>query len=208
MAAITDYASLVAELVATLVDSDQTAKAPRYIQFTEAEIRRRLFTVEDEVTATTATVAGDNTLAFPSRFKQLRSIKIGSGPTNILRQLSVDDLDAQWADASDAKPENFAITDGQFKLGPAPDAVYTATIVYIQGILGLSASNTTNWLLLDHPDAYFYGCLGHAEVDGWNDERAAGVLDPLFSRIVEQIKASDAIRRKGDLVGEVPATYF
>lgn len=208
MAAITDYDSLVAELVATLVNTDITAKAPRFIQFTEAEIRRRLFTVEDEVTATTTTVAGDNTLAFPSRFKQVKSIRIGEELTSILKQLSVDDLDTQWADASNRKPENYAITDGQFKLGPAPDAAYTATIVYIQGILGLSASNTTNWLLNDHPDAYFYGCLGHAEVDGWNDERAAGVLDPLFSRIVEQIKAADAIRRKGDFVGEVAGTYF
>lgn len=207
MAAITDYDSLVAELVATLVNSDIAAKAPRFIQFTEAEIRRRLLTIEDEVTATTATVAGDNTLAFPSRFKQVKSIKIGSDPTNILKQLSVDDLDAQWADASDAKPENFAITDGQFKLGPAPDAAYTATIVYIQGIAALSASNTTNWLLNDHPDAYFYGSLFHAEIDGWNDDRGRNLYE-LFNNEIDQIKAADAVRRKSDNVGEVAGCYF
>lgn len=208
MAAITDYDTLVAEIVATLVDSDQTVKAPRYIQFVEAEINRRLFPIDAEVTATTSTVAADNTLAFPVRFRRLRSLTLGSDPTNILKQLSVDDLKALWADASDAKPENYAIADGQFLLGPAPDAVYTVTLVYNQGIPPLSATNTTNWLIEDHPDAYFYGALGHAEVDGWNDERAANILDPLFSRIVEQIKASDAIRRKGDLVGEVAGTYF
>lgn len=208
MAAITDYDTLIAEIVATLANPAIEPKIPRFVQFTEAEINRRLFAIDGEVTATTTTVAGDNTLAFPARFRRLKSLEVGADPTNILRQLSVDDLDALWADATNARPENFAIADGQFKLGPTPDDSYTAKMVYVQGIAGLSPDNTTNWLIDDHPDAYFYGCLGHAEVDGWNDERAAGVLDPLFQRIVSQISQADAIRRKGDFVGEVAGTYF
>lgn len=207
MAAITDYTSLLTEIVATLVDSDQTAKAPRYIQMVEAEINRRLFTIDAEVTATTSTVADDNTLAFPTRFRRLKSLRLGSDPTYILKQLSVDDLMAQWADAETGQPENFAIADGQFLLGPTPDAVYTATIVYVQGVPALSSSNTTNWLLDDHVDAYFYGCLFHAEADGWNDPRARD-LKMLFNDIVDQIRVADAIRRKGDYVGEVAGTYF
>lgn len=206
---ITDYDTLIAAMVDYLVDSDLTAKAPLFIQLAEAEFNDRLlFDLDAEAAATTATVAGDDTLAFPTRFRKLRSLTIGEDPTNVLSQLSVDDLRAKWADASAAKPENFAISGGQFILGPAPDAVYTATIAYEKGFLALSASNASNWLLAARPDLYLYGALIHAEANGWNDERAVNVFVPAVDRIIGQMVAADAIRRKGDLVGDVPATYF
>ena len=45
---------------------------------------------------------------------------------------------------------------------PKPDANYTAYINYYKKFTALSDSNTTNFILTDHPAIYLYGSLYHA----------------------------------------------
>lgn len=204
---ITTYQTLIDAIVETLEDSTVETPAPRFIQLAEARFNRLLFDIDAEATATTSTTAGDNTIAFPTRFRQARALRIGSDPTNVLKQLSIDDLNAKWADASTGQPEDYAISGGQFFLGATPDDEYTVTITYVKGILPLSDSNATNWLLDAHPDLYFYGSLLHAEFYGWNDERLP-LMKQAVDEMLGEIKVADAMRRHGSTAGTVAGTYF
>ncbi len=47
----------------------------------------------------------------------------------------------------------------EFQFIPIPDASYLVELTYWRRIPPLSDTNTTNWILSDHPDAYLYGAL-------------------------------------------------
>ena len=49
-----------------------------------------------------------------------------------------------------------------FRLGTSPDTSYTGYLSYYKAISALSASNTSNWMLANHPAVYLYGSLFHA----------------------------------------------
>src|SRR5574343_38100 len=59
-----------------------------------------------------------------------------------------------------------------FRFAPPPDGTYTATIVYYAKLPALnSTTQTTNWLLTSHPDAYLYGSLLEASIFIGDDPR-------------------------------------
>lgn len=197
MAAITDYASLVAAIVRKLVDSDLTTTADEFIQLAEAMFNRRLNNLEMEATATTSTVASDPTLALPTAFRSIKSIYLETDPLVVLPYMTPDQLRTYWATSATGKPQNYSIISEQIVLGPTPDATYTVNLSYIRTLVALTSTNTTNWLLEKHPDLYLYGALGHAELDGWNDERASGVFYPLAEQIIDEINKEGLRRRIG-----------
>ena len=64
------------------------------------------------------------------------------------------------------KPRSYTIeSDNEtetFRFGPSPDTSYTGYLSYYQAISPLSSSNTSNWMLANHPAVYLYGSLYHA----------------------------------------------
>ena len=48
------------------------------------------------------------------------------------------------------------------RFGPAPDTSYTGYLSYYKSFGALSDSNTTNYILTNHPGIYLYGSLYHA----------------------------------------------
>jgi hypothetical protein len=59
-------------------------------------------------------------------------------------------------------------------------------LIYYQDIPKLSASQTTNWLLGDAPDAYLYGSLMQAAPYLGEDERVA-IWSSLYAKAVADI---------------------
>lgn len=202
MAAIVSYATLLDAIEDRMNDSALEDYIPEFIQMAEAMFNRRLNCLDMEGTAT---IDADDDLPLPSDYKGAMSIRIGDKPP--LSQLSADDFQARWAEASEAEPENFSIFGGAIHLGPAPDTTYTVTMTYLRTLTGLSSSSTTNWLLEQHPDLYLYGSLMHAEFRGWNDERLP-VISNAVEQIIAEINRYNARRKRGDLVGTVEATYY
>lgn len=94
-------------------------------------------------------------------------------------------FDTVHAAQSTGQPTNFTIVGGQFKFGPAPDTSYVGALAYYQRIPALSDSQTTNWLLTSHPDAYLMACR----------LQAALYLDPTIENSETQVlsQASSAI---------------
>ena len=48
------------------------------------------------------------------------------------------------------------------RFGPAPDTAYTGYLSYYKSFGALSDTNTTNYILNNHPGIYLYGSLYHA----------------------------------------------
>jgi hypothetical protein len=57
-------------------------------------------------------------------------------------------------------------------------------------ITSLSSSNTSNWLLADHPDAYLYGSLLEA-APYLNDDSRVSLWGSAFNEIIDQIRRPD-----------------
>lgn len=54
-------------------------------------------------------------------------------------------------------PKYYTIVGTQLQILPVADQAYTGEMTYIAKFPRLTASNTTNWILADYPDAYLYG---------------------------------------------------
>ena len=59
-------------------------------------------------------------------------------------------------------PSTFTILGDNFRFAPTPASTYTATINYYKEFDPLSSTNTSNYILSNHPSIYLYGALYHA----------------------------------------------
>lgn len=202
---ITDYDSLVAAILRKIDNDSLEDQVPEFIQLAEEMFNRRLYSVDtnrSDIATTTASMAA---VSVPAGSKGLLSIRIGDYEP--LKQLSQDDFQAKWHEASEALPQNYAIIDGDIHLGPTPDAEYTVNINYISTLTALSASNATNWILEQHPSLYLYAALVEAALEE-SDNPLAATYAARVEGMISEINAYDARKRRGNLVETVPAEYF
>ena len=199
---ITSYSTLVDAIVDRMNDSSLSTQAPEFIQLAEASFNRRLYCLEAEGTAT---ITADASIPLPTDYKGSMSMRIDDEKP--LKQLSADDFQTKWSQATAAVPQNFAIFGGIIHLGPEPDTTYTVTMTYLRSLTGLSETNATNWLLELHPDLYLYGALVEAEMRGWNDERFP-LINGRLEGMIAEINMYDARKRRGNLIDTVAAEYF
>ena len=203
------YSGLIDDIVDTLKDESLEDSAPRFIFLAEAWFNRELYPLDDETSATlSATVANAGLVALPTDYKHIRAITYDGDYELVLPQLSLDEFKQRFLSASAGPPEAFALAGNKIWIGPTPDATYSLTCHYIQGIPNLSQSNQTNWLIEAHPDLYFHGAMMYAELHGWNDERAMSVFSSSAQEILEQVKRWDFRRRNGNVHDTIAGTYF
>jgi hypothetical protein len=116
---------------------------------------------------------------------------------------NLQNLDIHRASDATGKPIYYSIMQNNIEFAPAPDGDYTIEIVYYQKVPALS-SNSTNWLLTDHPDAYLYGTLMHSAPYLQADERI-GVWAGKYQQVIQQITTSD---EKAKFSGSTPSISF
>jgi hypothetical protein len=166
--ALSTYAELVAELEEQLNRLDLTARIPVFIRLFEAKINRRLRSPDMEQTFSFTTVSGTLSYSINSRVRELR--KVYATTTS-------DDTD----------PENYTIEGETIVFDEDPGDDLT---IYYSGyvtLAGLGDSNTTNWLLDDHPDAYLMGTLARAHF-AEKDYEAAELCEGVVDSVIEEIK--------------------
>ncbi len=196
--ALDTFANLKTSIEAWLDDADTyDGAANDIIAMAEAEFNDRLRVPEME-TRSQATLSGQY-LALPSDFLQLRAIYLLNDAYIRLDQLPITQLRVDYAAFTTGQPRAYAINDQQFVFGPAPDAGYTAEIIYYGKIPALSDSNTTNWLLSRRPDLYLMQCMGLSELFGFNDPRAQ-LMKARADEIIDQM---DMAARKHNM-GSAP----
>jgi len=187
--ALSTYSELQTAVGSWLNRSDLTSNIPDFIKLAEASFNRVLRT-RNQIKRATSTVS-TQFVTQPTDLLELYNIQINSSPIRRLEQVSLTKIDELKEGSSDSgKPLYFSITGSDFELYPTPDTSYTLELVYYSTITSLSDTNTTNFLLTNHPDIYLYGTLVQAEPYLMNDERI-GTWGALLGKAIEELRVSD-----------------
>ena len=195
--AIQTYSELQAAVGNWLGRDDLTARIPEFIDLAEARLSRELETRGQEKRATLTTSASDQYISLPTNLRQVRHVQLNTSPRTVLRYVTPSQIEREYSGSRTGKPLVFTIVGQEIKIAPTPDtSEYTIELSYIDGLDPLSDSNTNNWVLTRHPDAYLYSSLSAASIYLVDDQRAAG-FEALAERAIEEIKLDEAQARIG-----------
>lgn len=186
---IASYSELLTEIDAWLNRTDLSARVPTFIRLFEARMNRRLRDPDMECQSTQETTASTSNYALPTDCRKVRELYMAEDPTVVLEYMSPQAMRDTYADNTTGEPVVYTIIGNELVLAPTPDGAYTLTLTYVQEIPDLTSTNTTNWLLDDHPDAYLWGSLCMAEAFVQNDERLAvwkAAWDEALSEIIRE----------------------
>ena len=187
--ALSSYSELQTAVGSWLNRSDLTSNIPDFIKLAEASFNRVLRT-RNQIKRATSTVS-TQFVTQPTDLLELYNIQINSDPIRRLEQVSLTKIDELKEGSSrSGKPLYFSITGADFELYPSPDTSYTLELIYYSTISSLSDTNTSNFLLTNHPDIYLYGTLVQAEPYLMNDERI-GTWGTLLGKAIEELRVSD-----------------
>lgn len=157
------YRDLVVAIGDQLNREDLYTAIPDLIAVFESKANRRL-RVRRMVTTAVINIAGANE-PVPSDFLQPITFTInpsqdGAFPFR-MDSVDIDALNQQLFEQSGTleQPTAYALIGNNFAFAPNPDGPYTGYLTYYGQIPGLSASNTSNWMLANYPDVYLYGAL-------------------------------------------------
>jgi hypothetical protein len=192
--ALTTYAELVTAVGSWLNRSDLDSMIPDFIALFEARMNRVLRHPEMESTATSAIAEGDTELSLPDDFLAARTIYLDDDPDNVLVAMSPMNLRACYPYENGGELAAYAIQGSTIQLAPSATAAGTLTLSYYQKIPALDDTNTTNWLLDSHPDAYLFGTLTQAQVYLQDDQRA-GMWKAAWDEIWAEINDAGDQRR-------------
>jgi hypothetical protein len=170
---ITTYAELKTSITDFLNRDDLDTATPTFISLAEADMQRKIrhWRQEKRSNANLNSRYSD----VPSDFLEVIRFGVSGGnhsTLEIISQGDMLDLRMKSRDAS-GSPRYYALTAGEIELFPTPSAVTATELYYYSKIDGLSDSNTSNWLLQNHPDAYLYGALVHSAPYLADDARVA-----------------------------------
>jgi len=147
-----------------------------------------------ETTNGTFTISGEY-VALPSNFGGVRTFYLNGLPRLDLEHRPNDQQAIDYP-TDTGKPRFYNIHAANFRFAPAPDASYSAKLVYFLKIPALTSTASTNWLLTSHPDAYLYGVM--AELQEYaGDVSGAGRYEARMYAVLDEIKTQGNRDRLG-----------
>jgi hypothetical protein len=158
---ISNFSELKSSIADFLNRDDLTSVIPTFIKLAEADMNRKIrhWRMEKRATANLDT----QYTAFPNDFIEGIRLMITGTTEFRLELITLSELmDKRSENNASGTPRFYALVDGSFEVYPTPDQTYTLEMLYYERIDALSDSNTTNWALTYHPDAYLYGALTHS----------------------------------------------
>lgn len=190
------YANLQTEIADFLNRTDLTSAIPGWIELAEAQLNRRL-RVREMSGRSTATVSTEF-IALPTDFRGPRTMHLTTNPTTVLTYVSPEDMMTLESGAltGTGKPSHYTVIGDEFQILKAPDTSYGLELTYWVNIPALSATNTSNWLLDAHPDAYLYGALLQSAPYLGVDDRV-GTWGQYFRTIIDDMNRDDATASYG-----------
>ena len=188
--AITSYSTLKTAIAAWAHRSDLTDVIDDFIDITESHLNRELLVSQQEVRATTA--ASTEYLALPSDLLAIRNIQLNTNP--VVELVYVTPMEMDRLAELNQETSRYTIVGDEIQLNATSDS--SIEIAYYAKIAALSDSNTSNWLLEAHPEAYLYGSLAEAFKYSMDDEQAAKYAG-MFAETIAMIKRLDRERKSG-----------
>lgn len=182
------YAGLQASVVDWLNRGDLTAQVPDFIAMATGQISDRLLKdgpVREMMGRSDATINAEF-ISVPSDFRGNRSIYLG---TNYLPLDFVDPEEIVKRKTlyvgQPGDPQCYSVVGAQFQFWPWNGGTFSGEIAYWKAIPALSATATTNWLLVRRPDIYLTAALTNASpylkdddrLTVWGTMAATGISD-------------------------------
>ena len=160
--ALSTYAELQTSIANWLNRSDlSTEITGDFIVLTEKDINSKL-RIRKMISETSITIDAE-TEDLPTGFLQVRDFFITEGGTkHSLTYMTPVQMDQIKGSSTSGMPEVYTILGDKFRFAPTPASSYTATLNFYKEFDPLSDSNTTNYILANHPAIYLYGSLYHA----------------------------------------------
>lgn len=188
--AYASYTDLQNSIANYLGRSDLTAVIPDFIGLAETRLSRDLRTRKMVTSATSSMVAGEQLIALPNDFLQVRDLYIHGKPRSPMNYLSPSAFTRDARADESGKPNYYSVYNTEIILAPIPDENYTMEIIYYAKPPVLSSTNASNIFLTNYPDALLYGSLSEAEPYLINDARIQ-LWVSLYDRAIAAINQSD-----------------
>lgn len=169
--AISNYGELKTAVKNWMDRDDLTAHIPEFIALAEARFNRVLRIRAMESKQTASTVAGQQNLALPTNYIQMRNVQMNTSPVTPMQYVTPEIFDRLYGGSVTGTPKFYTIIANELQLGPTPDTVQTIEMLFYKKFDSLSADGDTNWVLTNAPDVYLYGALLEAEPFIMNDSR-------------------------------------
>ena len=190
--ALTNYTTLKASIANWLNRSDLTDEiADDFIKLTEADFNSKL-RIRKMITQVSITIDSE-TESLPADFLQVRDFYILSGSRKYpLRYMTPSQMDQTKGTSNTGLPLAYTILGDTFRFMPKPDDDYTAKLNYYKKFSALTSSNTSNFILTDHPAIYLYGSLFHAAnfLGGYNPQQVQ-TWQQMFATSMERLEQND-----------------
>jgi hypothetical protein len=160
--AITDYASLKTTVADYLHRSDLSDDVvSTFVQLGEARLNRKLRLLEQEAQATLSLTADTDSVTLPTDWIETIDVIYADDKRGIQPQ-NIRNLNSQRTyDTTKSRPYLYATTNSTMKFEITADQTYSILIDYFQK--WDIATDDTNWLLTNAPDAYLYATLLEAK---------------------------------------------
>lgn len=160
--ALSTYTELKSTIANWLNRSDLTSViAEDFIVLAEADFNSKL-RIRQMHSQTTITIDAE-TESTPTGFLQARDFYILSNNNkHALNYLSPAQMDSIKGTSMSGLPVAYTILGSTFRFAPRPADSYSGILNFYKKFDALSATNTSNYILTDHPAIYLYGSLFHA----------------------------------------------
>lgn len=156
-----DYAGLKAAVASYTKRGDTAALIDTWIALTEATLNRELRSYLLLKRANTFTLAGEFTPA-PADLNAVRSARLTTTPFWQLDQLTPEQMEDLRATQPSGVAKAMCVQGGEIIVSPVQTAGTQLELLYYTNVPGLTASNTTNAIIAQHPDLYLWGVLTEA----------------------------------------------
>jgi len=155
----------------------------------------------------TTLAASAASVSTPSNFREpIALYHDGStyfGPLEIVSPEKIAYHRDRWNGASGVPRYAAFVQDGgAVMFAPEPDKTYNLVIHYKRAIDALGSTQTTNWLLDNHPDIYLYGALVES-APYYRDEERLPIWERRLADAIEEVRLlKEAERFGGTLVAK------
>lgn len=151
-----NFNTLVERIIAWSHRADLEDKMQEFIELAEMEIFRELTMRSIEASAAGTTEGG--AIPLPDSVSAIERVEIeANGHRYTLNYTSPNGIETLTG--STDRPTRIVVENGEIRLIPAPSGPYAYTVYYIPVLAALTASNPTNWLLVNHADVYLKGVM-------------------------------------------------
>jgi hypothetical protein len=190
--ALSTYTELKTAIANWLNRSDLTSEiSSDFIVLTEADLNAKL-RIRQMHDQTTITINAE-TETVPTGFLQVRDFYIlSNGEKFPMTFISPAQMDAVKASSTTGVPSSYTILGSTFRFAPRPDSTYSGILNYYKKFDPLTSSNTSNYILADHPAVYLYGSLFHAaNFLGGFDPNQVQQWSQMYQTALERIELND-----------------